>query len=333
MYLLINKKVNTMFTLLTNFKTNTKGNVATILAICLSPLIGFVGFAIDYNEASRQRAMLQSASDMAALYIAKLDDADKKSKAQTIATDIVTNIVEGNKILNLVIEGSIEGKTVSVSATANNPNSFSRIFGFDNTKVGVIAQAKYSMPDVEISLVLDTTGSMKDNDKIGELKEATINLINRIKTLNENSDNHKTRVSLISFADRIKTSISLSNDWDMLTNTVQSFDAWGYTAIGYGMQEAGKLLVNGDKKIKNYMIVMSDGEENARLDVGMPITCPKIRAEGTELYMVGMQGADASAMTACAGSTNRFFDASRKGDLETSFQRIFDEIASLRLTK
>lgn len=316
-----------------SFKSNSKGNVATILAICLAPLLGFVGYAIDYNEASRQRAMMQSASDMAALYIAKLEDPDKTSKAQALATEIVTRTLEANKISNLAIKGEIVNKTVQVSSSANNPNSFSRIFGFEATPIGVVAQAKYSLPDIEISLVLDTTGSMRDNDKIGELKDATINLIRQIKTLNDNSDHHKTRISLVSFASEIKTSIALSNDWESLITTVQSFDAWGYTAIGYGMQEAHKFLVDGDKKIKNYMIVMSDGEENARLDVGMPITCPKIRADGTELYMVGMQGADASAMTACAGSTNRFFDASRKGDLDASFQQIFAEISSLRLTK
>jgi Flp pilus assembly protein TadG len=322
-----------MFTLLKSFKTNNKGNAAVIFAIVLAPLLGFVGYAIDYNEASRQKAILQSASDMAALYIAKLDDPDKKQKANTLATDIVKRLAAESHVKNIAITGEIVKNTVKVTATGDNPNSFSRIFGFESVSVGVLSEATYSVPDIEIALVLDVTGSMQDNNKIDEMKLATFNIINLIKTLNENSDNQKTRISLVAFSDEIKASLPLTNDWASLNKTVNSFEANGATAIGLGMSEARNHLKSGEKKIADYMIVLSDGEENTRLDVGMEVTCPLVKADGTNLFMVGMQGAKAAEMTKCAGSPTRYFDASHKGDVEIAFAKIFAEISALRLTK
>lgn len=54
-------------TLISNFRSNSSGNVAMITALVAVPMIGAVGCAIDYSNAVMIRTKLQAAADAAAL--------------------------------------------------------------------------------------------------------------------------------------------------------------------------------------------------------------------------------------------------------------------------
>ena len=53
--------------LMNRFRRDQRGNIAVIFAIAAIPLISAVGCAIDYSEATRIKAKLQSAADAAAV--------------------------------------------------------------------------------------------------------------------------------------------------------------------------------------------------------------------------------------------------------------------------
>lgn len=53
--------------LLNRFRRDRRGNIAVIFGIACIPLISAVGCAIDYSEATRMKAKLQSAADAAAV--------------------------------------------------------------------------------------------------------------------------------------------------------------------------------------------------------------------------------------------------------------------------
>ncbi len=54
-------------TLITNFRSNTRGNVAVITAVSALPMIAALGCVIDYSSATMIRTKLQAAADAAAL--------------------------------------------------------------------------------------------------------------------------------------------------------------------------------------------------------------------------------------------------------------------------
>src|SRR3979411_893179 len=48
-----------------------QGNIATIFAIALVPLLSFIGAAIDYSRANRARSSMKAALDSTALMLSK----------------------------------------------------------------------------------------------------------------------------------------------------------------------------------------------------------------------------------------------------------------------
>ena len=61
------KVCGSLFTALKAIGRDRRANVAVTFAVALIPIVGFVGVAIDYSMASRQRAKIQSALDEALL--------------------------------------------------------------------------------------------------------------------------------------------------------------------------------------------------------------------------------------------------------------------------
>src|SRR4249920_161718 len=59
--------MHTLNRLMRRFQRDQRGNLAVIFAIACVPLISGIGCAIDYSEATRIKAKLQSAADAAAV--------------------------------------------------------------------------------------------------------------------------------------------------------------------------------------------------------------------------------------------------------------------------
>src|SRR5271154_5777877 len=57
--------MRSFFSLLNRFRRDRRGNIAVIFGIACVPLISAVGCAIDYSEATRMKAKLQSAAEAA----------------------------------------------------------------------------------------------------------------------------------------------------------------------------------------------------------------------------------------------------------------------------
>src|ERR1043165_8048026 len=65
------------------FLKNRRGGVAPMFALCIIPLIGFVGAAVDYSHANSLKAKLQAALDATALAMAKIAPTVTPSELQS----------------------------------------------------------------------------------------------------------------------------------------------------------------------------------------------------------------------------------------------------------
>ena len=72
-----------------------------------------------------------------------------------------------------------------------------KIMGYQNLNINVASTVKWGNQRLRVALVLDNTGSMADNDKIGALKTATNNLLTQLK--NAVVNNGDVYVSIIPF--------------------------------------------------------------------------------------------------------------------------------------
>jgi Flp pilus assembly protein TadG len=159
------------------FQRAKGGNVATIFALALVPLLSAVGCAIDYSRASQIRSQLQNAIDTASVgSVTKASPGFVAAGAMTSDGPIPAGTADATNLFN----GSMAGKTgytlKSVSATvakasgtvtstvqfsAEVPTTFAAIMGWKAMTVTGTSTSTASMPPyVDFYLLLDNSPSM-----------------------------------------------------------------------------------------------------------------------------------------------------------------------------
>jgi Flp pilus assembly protein TadG/uncharacterized protein YegL len=148
-----------------------RANVAITFAIALIPIVGFVGAAIDYSMASRQRAKIQSALDEALLAgsIAGKQalDAGSGASAAIAAAKIAANaFFTGNTTgftSELSVNYTMSGLTLTGSgtATASVPTNFSKVLGLTSLNLSVASNSSSTtQPYLNVYLLIDISSSM-----------------------------------------------------------------------------------------------------------------------------------------------------------------------------
>ncbi|MGA2054820.1 MAG: pilus assembly protein TadG-related protein [Bradyrhizobium sp.] len=149
-----------------------------IFAIACVPLISAIGCAIDYSEATRIKAKMQSAADAAAVAAISQNSAGwLASTAQTsngpvtVAQTDAVNVFNGNVTAqsslynSLVVTATVmkTGPTLAstVSFSANVPVTFMKVVGWSKLTVTGSSSATSSLPlYLDFYVMLDVSGSM-----------------------------------------------------------------------------------------------------------------------------------------------------------------------------
>lgn len=109
-----------------------KGNVAVIVSLALSVILGMSGFVIDMGVAYAEKANLANAID-AALLAGAQELPENKVKAKDIMeTYLVAN---GVSLDEVTITIAADGKRADIDAVRNVGFTFSKVIGLDNTDV------------------------------------------------------------------------------------------------------------------------------------------------------------------------------------------------------
>ena len=211
------------------FRANKSGGVAITFALALVPVLGMVGAAVDYTHASQMRTLIQGAADAGVLSAAvRLTGAPANAVADTPANRaMVTSLVMANlTALDSNASPSVTPKITKTDVTATVsgqlPTAFLKILGITTITVGATSKALFVGPDdlssAEVTLVLDATGSMGDNNKLDGAKAAATSLVNTLLPTNPaspgyvppgpNDPNAKVRISVVPFSDYVNVGIT-----------------------------------------------------------------------------------------------------------------------------
>jgi Flp pilus assembly protein TadG len=172
-----------------NFKKIEDGSmtVFTLFIFVLMLLIG--GMAVDLIRFETQRAHLQNSLDSATLAATNLNsDADP--------TALVQNFMEKNgfdpNLVNVTplevrsggdpangIPGTLQSRSVQANYQLDVNTIFMHMMGIDALKTGTQGKAAEGTQAVEISMVLDISGSMS-GQKLTDLKLAAKNFVNQV---------------------------------------------------------------------------------------------------------------------------------------------------------
>ena len=165
------KVCGSLFAAIKAIGRDRRANVAVTFAVALIPIVGFVGVAIDYSMASRQRAKIQSALDEALLAgsIAgkQVLDAGSGSSAAVVAAKAAANAFFAGNTTGISSELSLDykmsGLTLTGSGTANSevPTSFAKILGISSLNLSVASNSSSTtQPYVNVYLLVDISSSM-----------------------------------------------------------------------------------------------------------------------------------------------------------------------------
>lgn len=128
-----------------------------------------------------------------------------------------------------------------------------------NLKVTGTPPINFIKPN-DVVLVLDKSGSMKDDNRFNAMKESAKEFVDLI-----DFNSHNAGVVDYSSTD-ITKSISLTNDSTALKNHIDGINCGGGTETGYAIREAMKVLESGREGAQPVILLLTDGEANNTSD-------------------------------------------------------------------
>ena len=206
------------------FKADEKGNFAIIGAVTVAVVIAGLAVAIDIANGQSAKQRLQDTTDAIALLAAK-GQIETQADLDAAANEYLQSAYPGTEGINIRLEDiRRDGDLVTVVTSNKIPTYFTVIFGTSGLDIGVSSQAVFADTNLEIALVLDTTGSMQGN-KIASLKVAANNLVDQLVS---NNDRGNIKMSVVPFAQYVNVGTEYVNEnWlDVFAANGHSINDW-----------------------------------------------------------------------------------------------------------
>ncbi len=199
--------------LVSRFVGDRSGNFAVVTAAVLPTIALAVGFGVNLSQAFHVKSSLLGALDAAITSTARditTGVIKKEDARKTIQAFLTANsdgkFADGSGFVldKLVIDDAT--KTIEGTAHAYVDPAFP-LFGGD-PRVSVTSAAVYSDKRVEIAMMLDVTGSMKEDrkrkiNKIKDLRDAASNAVSLALQQNRDPANPRVRVAIVPYADAV----------------------------------------------------------------------------------------------------------------------------------
>lgn len=201
---------------MTSFAKDKCGNISIIAGFALLPLFAAAGMAVDYGRAHYVKSRMQTSLDAAVLaggrtfqLTSSSSDADAAARNFFNHRFAESSGLFGQpQITGLTIDTS--AYTITATASTAIPTPFLGIAGTPSIQVSGVSKSALSIAgngqdkELEISMVLDVTGSMADatssgNSKIHDAKLAAKDLVDIVLPTGFEGSN-KTRIALVPFS-------------------------------------------------------------------------------------------------------------------------------------
>ncbi|MEZ5874242.1 MAG: TadE/TadG family type IV pilus assembly protein [Hyphomicrobiales bacterium] len=202
------------------FARNRKGSVAILFGLAIIPIILGVGIGIDYGRALFVRDRMNDAVDAAALAIGSwpgMGEAELKAKAQQY---FAANYPPSELGTVGKLDVSFSGDNIIVSVTGSVPTTFMHLANFSSVDVGAQAVVTKKERNIELALVLDTTGSMAYSGKMSAMQTAAKTMVQDLFKSKSGSDSLK--IAVVPFSAAVNIGSDKDNSGWLDTKTYSS---------------------------------------------------------------------------------------------------------------
>lgn len=188
---------------LRNFARDESGAIIALSIFLFLILLMIGGMGIDVMYSEMKRAKMQHTLDRAILAAADLD--------QTLdPEDVVNSYFEksgmSDFLSTVTVDEGLNYRVVSASAETSVDTMFMHLVGIDTLSVPSSGTAEERIDGVEVSLILDVSGSMNSNSRLSNLKVAAKDFV---ETLVDNTDDGKLSISIVPYATQVAVSENL----------------------------------------------------------------------------------------------------------------------------
>lgn len=194
------------------FGEDRRGAVAILFGLTLMPMLLGVGAAIDYTRAQTLKKQLNHALDAAALAVGSmkgLEQPEMQSRAQDYFDANFKAAIGTADALAL----SVDGPHITVSVTGHINTLIMSLVGVDKMDVPAQTEVTIAQRKIELAMVLDNTGSMGSNGKIGALRNAAQTMANMLFEGEDEGGAEFVKVGLVPFAAAVNIGADAPASW------------------------------------------------------------------------------------------------------------------------
>jgi Flp pilus assembly protein TadG len=178
---------------LRRFRRDEDGGLV-IFSVFMFLIILFLGaLGVDMMRFEMERAKLQSTLDRAVLAAA---DIDQNLDPTMVVNDYFTKAGLGGSVTGVTVTEGLGFRGVSATARKTIKTQMIHMLGVDTMTAPASGAAEERVDNVEISLVLDISGSMANNNRMTNLRAAGLDFINAIF---ENASQDKVSMSIVPY--------------------------------------------------------------------------------------------------------------------------------------
>ncbi len=194
------------------YSRNSEGSFAVMGAVTMAVLVAGLSIAIDVSNGWSARQTLQDTTDAIALAAAR-----SESDNQTELTEIAQNYLDlkfpGASGSTVKLESiTRNGAVVDVVTSKVQPTYFAGIFGHNGLDIRVASSAEYEVRDLNLALVLDTTGSMRSQTSSGGTKLAALQVAADDLITQLDGSEGEVSISVVPFAQHVNLGAGLANE-------------------------------------------------------------------------------------------------------------------------
>lgn len=195
-----------VFALWRRFRCDSRGNIAMVAALSMAPICVAGLGAADLARATSAKSQLQDALDMAALAAARTNattDAQLKNYGDRY---LGQNLKLSNdfRLSASNFRFADNGRVVGTATVSVRPFVAGLVTGGDMA-INASTEVVRAGVKVEVALVLDTTGSMEEGDKLDDMKDAAQAFVLKMKSASDKAIEPNTiKISVVPFANTVR---------------------------------------------------------------------------------------------------------------------------------
>jgi Flp pilus assembly protein TadG len=227
---------------LEQFRHDTRGMIAVLATLMFMIVMLAAGVAVDFARGSLQRQALNAAIDAAALAVAASSLTDTEQLEQLARDYIDANFSSfGFTSSDLSLSVEITENKVAITASHQMPTTLMKMAQIDTMELESYTEVSRTIGKTEIVLVLDNTGSMLTDDKIGALKEAATELVDTL--FGDDTESDTLKMGIVPFAASVNvgpqytsetwldhTGLNTISHLNFIDSTKHNSWAWGQLA-------------------------------------------------------------------------------------------------------